>query len=342
MLAALVLTTAGAAPARAAETPAKPITIGWVGDVTSGSRYGVPPRAGDVVYDHVRRLLHAPDLMIGNLEGTFSRGGRSKCGTDGGDCFSFQAPPTHAGSLHRAGFDLMNVANNHAWDFFASGRRQTLQALRTRGISYTGLPGQIRIMREGDVKVAVLGFAPYAWASNLLDIPRARRLVARAARLADVVVVCIHAGAEGVGAAHVPHGHETAFGEDRGATRAFAHAVVNAGADLVVGSGPHVIRGIERYRRRLIAYSLGNFASWHNFGMGGLLSLSGILTVQLSPKGRTLGAHVTPIRLVPPGVPVPDRARRALSVINALGRADFGRHAALLNRKGVLKHVPGL
>ncbi len=315
-----------------------PISIGWVGDITPGSHYGVPPRAGDVMFAHVRKQLQAPNLMIGNLEGTFSSGGASKCGGgDSSDCFSFQAPPFHAGSLHRAGFDVMNVANNHSFDFGASGQRQTLHAVRSRGMRVTGLPGQITIVRQGRVKIAVLGFAPYGWASDLRDIPRARRLVHSATRKADVVVVCMHAGAEGTGAQHVPRGHEVAFGEDRGATRAFAHAVVNAGADLVVGSGPHVLRGVERYRGHLIAYSLGNFAAWHNLGLGGPLSLSGILTVQLGPHGRTLSAHIAPMYLASPGVPVPDRSGRALRVINALGRADFGAHAALFNRAGALR-----
>ena len=277
-----------AAAALASLALAPPVTVGWVGDITPGSRYGVPPRAGDVVFNHVRSQLKKPDVMIGNLEGTFSRGGRSKCGaSDGGDCFSFQAPPTHAGSLRRAGFDVMNVANNHAFDFFASGQHQTLQALRQRKVAWTGRPGQITIMRAQSTRVAVLGFAPYAWASNLLNIRAAQQLVRRAVREADVVVVCMHAGAEGIGALHVPRGHE--------------------------------------------------FAGWHNFGMGGPLSLSGILTVQLNDRGETVAAHVAPVRLEAPGIPMPDRSRASLRLMNTLSRADFGKHAALINGAGQIR-----
>ena len=131
--------------------------------------------------------------------------------------------------------------------------------------------------------------------------PRAR--VARAAARADVVVVAMHAGAEGADKTHVPDGNETAFGESRGDSRAFAHAAIDAGADLVVGSGPHVVRGVERYRGRLVAYSLGNFAGWNNFGMGGALSESGILRVTLTARGATSSAHWIPIRLTGPGTP---------------------------------------
>ena len=136
-----------------------------------------------------------------------------------------------------------------------------------------------------------MGFSPYPWSAPLNDIPAAAALVRRAAAEADIVIVLMHAGAEGAGEIHTPHGYETAYGEDRGNVRAFSHAMVDAGADLVLGSGPHVIRGIERYRDRLIAYSLGNFAGWRNFGLGGNLSLSGLLTVKIDGAGRILGGR---------------------------------------------------
>ena len=100
--------------------------------------------------------------------------------------------------------------------------------------------------------------------------------------------------------------------------------MVDAGADLVVGSGPHVLRGIERYRGRLIAYSLGNFAGWHNFGTGGVLSLTGMLEVTLDRRGRTLGARFRSMTIVPPGVPAPDPSGAAGRLVARLSRQDFG------------------
>ena len=135
----------------------------------------------------------------------------------------------------------------------------------------------------------MIGFSPYPWNANINDIPAAKELVKRASAEADVVVVVMHVGAEGSDKTHTPHGTEYAFGENRGDPRAFAHAVVDSGADLVVGSGPHVIRGIERYRTRLIAYSLGNFAGWGNFGISGTLALSGLLTVKIDNGGHITG-----------------------------------------------------
>ena len=122
-------------------------------------------------------------------------------------------------------------------------------------------PGEIAVLKVHGIRVAVIGFAPYPWAQSLTNVAAAKRLVARARKRADVVVVTMHAGGEGVAFEHVRPGTETFLGENRGNPLVFSHAVIDAGADLVVGSGPHVLRGIEWYRGRLIVYSLGNFHS---------------------------------------------------------------------------------
>ena len=196
-----------------------------------------------------------------------------------------------AGQLRALGFDLVNQANNHSLDYGHSGRAQTIAALTRAGVASTGLPGQITYRRFGGIRIAFVGFAPYAVDGNLLDIPAAQALVRRARKQASVVVVIIHAGAEGAGALHTPYGSEHYLGEDRGNPRAFAHAVVNAGASLVLGSGPHVIRGVERYRGRLIAYSLGDFVGYHTLPDAGVLAPSAILRVTLGARGSVLGGR---------------------------------------------------
>jgi hypothetical protein len=212
-----------------------------------------------------------------------------------------------------------------------------MTALDHAGIAHTGLDGRITVERVRGLKVAFVGFAPYPWASPLTDIPAARRLVARAARRAPVVVVIIHAGAEGAGATHTPHGTEHAFGENRGNSRAFAHAVVGAGADAVLGSGPHVLRGLECYRHAVVAYSLGNFVGYRTLGTSGVLGLSGILQVRVGPEGRFLGGQLWPVRLRPPGVPRRDRSRASIALVRHLSRADFGKHACRVSRTGVIR-----
>ena len=120
----------------------------------------------------------------------------------------------------------------------------------------------------------------------------------RAADRADLVVVAFHGGAEGSDAQHVPRGDETYLGEDRGDLRAFARTAVDAGADLVVGSGPHVVRGIEFYKGHLIAYSAGNFVGYGGvFGLAGPTAVSYMLNVRLRSDGRFRSAKMIPTLL---------------------------------------------
>jgi hypothetical protein len=297
------------------------ITIGWVGDTTPGSKYGMPPNAGRALFVNLRAQLRAPDLMIANCEGTYSTATTSK--GSGPNTFAFQAPPSYAYALKWAGIDLVNLANNHSHDYLAVGLQQTEAALRAVGIQYAGVPGHTPVVNVKGVRVAVLAFSPYPWNNNLNDLHKARKLVRAAAQQANVVVVLMHAGAEGAGETHTPHGPEYAYGEDRGNVRAFAHAVIDAGADLVLGSGPHVVRGIERYKNRLIAYSLGNFAGWGNFGTGGVLSLSGLLTVRIDGTGRILGGRWLSLYITGTGVPVVDPSNAAAHLVSQLSAADF-------------------
>jgi hypothetical protein len=308
------------------------VSITWVGDVAmvassdGGAGFFSPS---------IRRALGA-DLSIGNLEGTLTTGGSSKCGASSTNCFAFHAPPSYARILRQAGFTLMNLANNHAADYGPEGERQTLAALRAVGLRFTGRPGQIAVVTVHGLRVAVIGFAPYPWAQSLTDIAAAQRIVRKAKRAANLVVVVMHAGAEGSDRQHVRRGTEWFLGENRGDPESFGHAVVDAGADLVVGSGPHVLRGMEWYHGRLIAYSLGNFLGNGTLSIGGVLGESGILHVTLAANGPWLRGDLAPVRLVSPGVPSLDPAEAAHGIVRTLSREDFGRDAMRVTTKGQL------
>lgn len=331
-VAALVATLVPAVLVGGADAARRSASITWVGDIAM-----VPSPDGGASFfpAEIRQKLRG-DVVIGNLEGTLAVGGSSKCGPASRDCFAFRAPPSYARLLRQARFTLMNVANNHAYDYGPEGQRETLAALRSNGLLWAGQPGQIARVRVRGIRVAVIGFAPYDWAQSLTDLPGARRIVRQARQEADLVVVLVHAGAEGASRQHVKPGTEWFLGENRGDAEGFAHLVVDAGADLVLGSGPHVLRGMEWYHGRLIAYSLGNFLGDGTLGVGGVLCASAILHVSLRADGAFLHADLTPVRLVAPGLPRIDPAGAAHGIVRTLSREDFGRNAMRVTATGQL------
>ena len=319
----------------APQVPEGVVAIVATGDIVMGSTPDLPPDGGRSFFSDVQTDL-AGDVVLGNLEGTLSAGGGSKCGKGSTNCYAFQTPPSYAQWLAQAGFTVMNLANNHAYDFGASGLQQTTEALKGVGLRYTGRPGQVSLQKVGKIRVAVVGFAPYPWAASLNDIVAAKRLVRKAARLADVVVVTMHAGAEGTERQHLTRRNELFLGENRGNPVRFAHAVVDAGADLVVGHGPHVLRGMEWYENRLIAYSLGNFAGYKVFALGGPLSTSGILRVTLRGDGKYETGRLVATHLVGAGLPALDPSEEAHGVMRSLSRDDFGARAVKISADGIL------
>jgi poly-gamma-glutamate capsule biosynthesis protein CapA/YwtB (metallophosphatase superfamily) len=334
--------TTTAAVKRKAQPKPKPAypsgvaTIVATGDIVMGSTPNLPPDGGRTFFDDVKTDL-AGDVVVGNLEGTLSTVSGSKCGPGSTQCFAFQTPPSYARWLRDAGFTVLNTANNHAFDYGAAGLKQTIGALRKQRLLHSGRPGEIAVQQVGDIRVGLVGFASYPWANNLTDIAGAKRLVAEAAKQADIVVVSAHMGAEGSDKQHVGHTTERFLGENRGNPRRFTHAVIDAGADLVIGHGPHVMRGMEWYRGRLIAYSLGNFAGYRVFSLGGPLSVSGILRVALRGDGAFESGVLVPTRLVGQGMPALDPAERAHATVRSLSREDFGAHAVKVSPTGELR-----
>ncbi len=330
--------TATPAPPRPKPKPRFPpgvVSIVATGDIVMGSTPNLPADSGRSFFADVQADL-AGDVVLGNLEGTLSTGGGSKCGAGSTNCFAFQTPPSYAQRLVQAGFTVMNLANNHAYDFGQDGLRQTLAALDRVGLAHTGRPGQVTVQKVGAIRVGLVGFASYPWAASLTDIAAAKRLVRRAARASEVVVVSMHAGAEGSDRQHVRNGTEIFLGENRGDVKRFSRAVVDAGADLVVGHGPHVLRGMEWYKGRLIAYSLGNFGGYKVFALGGPLSTSGILRVILRGDGTFDTGRLVATRLAGAGVPALDPSEAAHGVVRTLSRQDFGERAVKVSRDGIL------
>jgi len=331
-------TTAGSPAAANATTTTSqgpgPVTISAVGDTDLGNTPDLPPDPSTYLQP-VESALAAP-IVFGNLEGTLTNATTSKCAAGSTECYAFRNPPSYAQIYRAAGFTVMNSANNHSHDFGAQGVADTTAALTSAGIVQAGLPGEIGLVTVGKTKVAFVDFAPYANVNNLLDFATAKTLIAQAKAEANIVVVYMHAGAEGAAADHVTGQEEYYVGEDRGNAKAFAHAAIDDGANMVIASGPHVLRGMEDYEGHLIAYSLGNFAGYQNFSTDGTLDLGGILTVTLSGEGTFESGKFTSTTFSSVGQPSVDPSGAAASFVNQLSNQDFGAAAVTILPSGQL------
>jgi len=334
-------TGTGEAPPAGTTTAAAPLTdvvIGWAGDMVPASSEIALPSDPSIFLSGVKDVLTSPDVTMVNLEGTLTEGGDSKCGAGSTDCSAFRSPPSYATAFKKAGIDVLNHANNHAYDFGQSGYTDTRRAVRRAGMRSTGGPKDVTVIERDGVKIAFVGFAPYEWAGPLNDPAGVKALVERAAARADLVVVAFHGGAEGSDAQHVPRGGETYLGEDRGDLRKFARTAVNAGADLVVGSGPHVVRGIEFYKGHLIAYSAGNFVGYGGvFGLSGPTAVSYVLHVRLRSDGRFRSAKIIPTLLTGQGVAEHDSSEQAITLVRSLTQDDFPSSGARIAESGAIR-----
>lgn len=318
------------------------VSLSATGDILLGNAPDrLPPNDGEGFFDEVRPELDA-DLVMGNLEEPLTADtGTGKCG-DSTNCYQFRAPPEYAAHLRDGGFDLLNLANNHGNDFGAKGLENTRQALEQYELAHTGAPDQITLVDVRGVQVAVAGFSSYAWSNPLTDIPAAEQVITKAAEQADLVVVQVHMGAEGADKTQVKPGTEQYLGENRGDPVRFAKAMIDAGADLIVGHGPHVLRGMEFYQGRLIAYSLGNFAGGGNtFNRSGKLGWGGVLKVSLEPDGTWAGGSFASTYLNGSGLPETDPDDRGLGLVRELSAADFPETGAVFDDLGRISPQPG-
>ncbi|HEY8206265.1 MAG TPA: CapA family protein [Myxococcaceae bacterium] len=321
-------------PVQTTPSEGPPLRVAAVGDVHMGrawpaERATLPPDGAMHLYDAVKPSLKDADLTFGNLETVLADDGESqKCGKKSTKCFAFRVPTAFTAALKDAGFHVMSIANNHAGDFGPKGRIDTMAALDKAGIKHSGPVGDIAYLEAGPgpvkAKVALIAFSFGADVYRIQELDIARKVVALLSKTNDLVFVSFHGGAEGAGADHVPRGREKFLGEDRGDERAFAHTVVDAGADLVLGHGPHLLRGMERYKGRLIAYSMGNFSSWDTFGLTFPLNTTGVFHVTLAPNGVATHVKVDPVVIEKPGTPVPDPDKKAIEVLRKLSKDDFG------------------
>ncbi|HYW94034.1 MAG TPA: CapA family protein, partial [Bacteroidales bacterium] len=276
------------------------------------------------------------DLATGNLEGVFSSlGGTPKSCNDPKICYVFRMPDNYVYTIKEAGFDILGTANNHVNDFGPQGRANSARILQEAGMHFAGFNTYpYTIYDTLGLKIAYCAFSPHTGTMNLKDYNGAAELVARLSKECDLVIVGFHGGAEGKDHQHVTREDEVFYGNNRGNVYRFAHTVVDAGADLVIGSGPHVVRAVEFYKGKLIAYSLGNFCTWSRFNLSGPNAYAPALQVWLDRQGNFVKARIHSFYQAGGGGPLPDPGQRAMKKIRDLTRLDFPEDDIVIDDEG--------
>ena len=240
--------------------PPRERTLLFVGDVMLSRGVGARMRSESdwtFPFQKVADTLSAADLTFANLECPVSDVGRNRH-----HLYSFRADPKALAGLNHAGIDIVSVANNHMYDWGPEALLDTVRRLREAGIKPVGagandLEAHYPVLMDlGDLRLAFLAYvdvepklataAPGRPGVAWLDPERAMADIRFARPLADLVIVSPHWGIE---YATQPNRQQVEL----------ARRMIDAGADLVVGTHPHVVQPVEEYNGRWIAYSLGNF-----------------------------------------------------------------------------------
>ena len=326
-------------PSKVKSPPKVNIKIKAVGDIVPGTNYPqdrLHPQ-NKVLFQSVKPLLKGADILFGNFESTLTNYPFSPKGVGGGLIVAFRTPPSYTQILKEAGFDVMSVANNHSFDFSDQGFADTIQNLEKASIKALGKKGQILIGHRKGLSIAWIGFSYFDEHNSLHNLKKAKTLVQKARENADMVVISIHAGSEGTGAMNVRNQTESFFGENRGNMVMFSRTMIDNGADLILGHGPHVPRALELYKGKLIAYSLGNFMGYQTLSTDAELAYSLVLEVELNNQGDFVSGKIIPVHLNSEGIPYPDQQGRSIRLIRQLTQSDFPNTPLTIDKNGQIR-----
>ncbi|MFZ1321024.1 MAG: CapA family protein [Ignavibacteria bacterium] len=316
------------------------ISIIAAGDVMPGSNYpsgySLPPDDGKYLFDSVKYLIGTADINFCNLEGTLldSGGKPKKCNTPD-NCVSFRIPEHYGGYLKDAGFDLVSLANNHSNDMGEDGKISTIKTLEKYSINYAGyIDHPVTVFEKNGVTFGFTAFAPNTGTQSLNNLSNAVKVISDLRKKCKILIVSFHGGAEGYSAQRVSGNKEIFLGEDRGNVYEFAHAVIDAGADIVLGHGPHVPRAMEIYKGKIIAYSLGNFCTYGKFSLSGPQGIAPLIKIFINTSGNFVKGNIYSFKQVMRGMPVPDEERTAVKLIKSLTEKDFPEGDLLISDEG--------
>ena len=284
----------------------------------------LPPADGKYLMSSLKNILSDADITFGNLEGVLLDGGKpEKICKDTSICYIFRTPSKYVENLVQAGFNLMSMANNHSFDFGMAGYKNSENLLDSNSINSAGRGGSFSIMNVNDIKVGFAAFAPNNGCTSINKLNAVAEEINKLDRFCDVIIVSFHGGAEGIEALHVKNEAEVFYGEERGNVVEFARTAIDAGADIVVGHGPHVPRAVELYKNKFIAYSLGNFCNYKKFNLRNERGYAPILKLTIDENGDFMEGEIISAIQYYPGGPVLDNKRRAQRLIENLTDSDF-------------------
>jgi hypothetical protein len=320
------------------------IKIKAVGDVMLGSytpKSIIPKDSGSVFYHTVGNMLKFSDITFGNFEGNFIEDGWKprKCSQearDSGKCYEFGMPEYLSNIPEKLGFNVMNLDNNHSSDFGEKGYNFTVEILKKHSINplLKRTPLIINIKKQ---EIAFVAFAFNVDSYPLSNLARVKEIISELRSKYNLVIVSFHGGKEGEKAAEIYDESENFLGDDRGNVIQFAHAAIDAGASLVLGHGPHVLRAMEIYKNKLIAYSLGNFLTYGNFNLSGICKLSCILDIEIDEKnGNFLKGRIIPIKQAKRGIPYFDSKKESVKLLQKLIK-KYNKCNLILDDDGIIK-----
>ncbi len=323
-------------------SPRKSICITGVGDIMLGTNYPssdyLPPDDGSNLLSKTSEFLISSDIVFGNLEGSFLNSGECiKACSDPKNCYAFRMPESYIQNLTKAGFNLLSIANNHIGDFGLVGRKITIELLTKNYINFAGVDTHpSTTFTKNRIKYGFCAFAPNAGCPDLRDIEKACKTVKELSRVCDIVIVSFHGGAEGVENRHITKEVETFYGENRGNVYEFSHKVIDAGADIVFGHGPHISRAIELYKNRFITYSMGNFCTYGRFNLRGLNGIAPIFKLNVDEKGVFLSGKIIPLIQKYKKGPEPDEKKLVIKEIIELTSQDFPETNLIIDDNGCI------
>ena len=307
------------APENATEEPVRMV---FGGDIVLGNSFLVAPIPKEWearYFAGVRSILTRADFAIGNLEGTLTEHNVTPKNTASGRSYAFRSPPHYADLLFQEGFKILTVANNHANDFGETGFKDTINHLHKAGIAIAGIRDEAATLSVRGLNIAVLGYAVSSRFNTVFDLAGGAELVRRSKATGAYVIVTFHAGAEGSSAIWHEDEEEQFLGENRGNTVAFSRAMIDAGADIVVGHGPHVLRAVECYKDKPIVYSLGNFVGVGGLSAKNFAAVSALLEISVATDGSLQRINLIPVRFNEQKLPSVDPQEFGTRLINYLG-----------------------